>query len=257
VITADPQSSTNNAGDTVSFTVSATGPSLSYQWRKNGSNLTDGGNVSGASSSALTLSNVGVTDASNYNVVVSNPGGSVTSAVASLTVICPAVGMTPASLPDGTLNASYSQTLSGTGGAAPYSFGVTSGSLPAGLTLSSSGVVSGVPTTTGTNNFTATATDAHGCAGSQPYTIVINCPVITLSPSTLPDGVVGASYNQTVTASGGVGPYTFAVSAGTLPTGVNLSSSGNLSGTLSNAGAYTFTLTATGSAGCQGSGSYT
>ena len=122
VITADPQSSTNNAGDTVSFTVSATGPSLSYQWRKNGSNLTDGGNVSGASSSALTLSNVGVTDASNYNVVVSNPGGSVTSAVASLTVICPAVGMTPASLPDGTLNASYSQTLSGTGGAAPYSF---------------------------------------------------------------------------------------------------------------------------------------
>jgi hypothetical protein len=57
-------------------------------------------------------------------------------------------------------------------GASPYTFSVTSGSLPAGLTLSSSGVLSGTPSSPGTANFTVTATDSGGCTGSWAYSVI-------------------------------------------------------------------------------------
>lgn len=87
-ITAQPQSQTVWAGTNVTFTVTATGTApLGYQWRKGGANLTDGGNVSGAATAALMLANVGLGDAGNYDVMVTNASGSVTSAVAVLTVL--------------------------------------------------------------------------------------------------------------------------------------------------------------------------
>jgi hypothetical protein len=83
------------------------------------------------------------------------------------------------------------------------------------------------------------------------------CPTITIAPSTLSDGTVGAVYNsQTLTASGGTGPYTFAVTSGTLPTGLTLSS-GVISGTPSAVASSTFTVTATDAIGCTGTRSYT
>jgi hypothetical protein len=86
-ITAQPQSITNTAGTTATFTVSASGSgTLGYQWRKNGSNLSDGGNISGATSSTLALSSVSALDGATYDVVVSG-FGSVTSAPAILTVV--------------------------------------------------------------------------------------------------------------------------------------------------------------------------
>lgn len=84
-----------------------------------------------------------------------------------------------------------------------------------------------------------------------------SCPTITLSPATLPNGKAGAPYSQTITQSGGVGTTTFAVTAGTLPTGLTLSTGGVLSGTPNVTGASTFTVTATDSNGCTGSQDYT
>jgi N-acetylmuramoyl-L-alanine amidase len=86
-ITAQPQNRTVNPGATVQFSVTATGPApLSYQWRKNGGNLSNGGKISGATSTTLTITNVQQTDVGNYSVRVSNTNGAVTSADAVLTV---------------------------------------------------------------------------------------------------------------------------------------------------------------------------
>jgi hypothetical protein len=74
-------------GSSASFSVTATGTGLTYQWRKGNSNLTNGGNISGATSATLTINPVGISDAAvNYNVVVTGTYGSVTSNNASLTV---------------------------------------------------------------------------------------------------------------------------------------------------------------------------
>ncbi len=94
---------------------------------------------------------------------------------------CPAISLSPSTLPNGVDATAYSATISASGGAAPYTYAVTSGALPAGLALSSSGLLSGTPTASGSSSFTVTATDANGCTGSQAYslTILVQPPVVT------------------------------------------------------------------------------
>jgi len=90
LITAQPQSQVGNWGQTVAFTVTAAGTApLSYQWQRNGTNLTDNGNISGSSTSLLTLSAITLDDASSYSVIISNRSGGVASSVAILTVWAP------------------------------------------------------------------------------------------------------------------------------------------------------------------------
>jgi hypothetical protein len=88
-----------------------------------------------------------------------------------------------------------------------------------------------------------------GCAA-------VVCLPITVNPPTLPNGTVGSAYNQTITATGGTGSVTFAVSSGTLPPGLTLSAGGTLSGTPTTAGTSNFTITATDSNACPGSRAY-
>ena len=95
------------------------------------------------------------------------------------------------------------------------------------------------------------------CANAQTPSFIVNCPTITLAPSTLPDGFINAAYNQTLTASGGTGLYSFAVTNGNLPSGLTLFAGGTLSGTPNAAGAFNFTVTATDANGCKGSRNYT
>ncbi|MHC4444084.1 MAG: immunoglobulin domain-containing protein [Planctomycetota bacterium] len=86
VITQQPVSDKLHKGQSAQFNVVATGASLEYQWQKNGTNLSDGGNISGAATGTLQVSNVQASDAANYRCVVSNNGGDVTSDQASLTL---------------------------------------------------------------------------------------------------------------------------------------------------------------------------
>ena len=86
---------------------------------------------------------------------------------------CPAIALSPASLPDGAPGSGYQQTISASGGTGPYSYAVTSGVLPPGLSLSAGGVLSGTPSADGTYPFTVTATDASGCTGSMGYSVAI------------------------------------------------------------------------------------
>jgi hypothetical protein len=105
----------------------------------------------------------------------------VSRGIAVLTVMnnsgCPTITLSPSTLPNGAVDSAYSQNIIATGGTAPYTFAVTSGSLPDGLSLdSASGVISGIPTLLGTFNFQITGTDANSCTGSANYSITItNC----------------------------------------------------------------------------------
>ncbi len=173
----------------------------------------------------------------------------------TLAPTCPTIIVNPASLPNGVVGTAYNQTLSGSDGTAPYSFAVTSGALPAGLSLSGTDI-SGTPTATTSATFTITATDDFGCTGTRSFTLTPVCPTIAVSPSTLPDGVVGTSYNQTLTGSGGTSPYTFAVTTGSLPNGLSLAS-GVISGTPTETTSETFIITATDAHGCTGTRSFT
>ena len=118
------------------------------------------------------------------------------------------------------------------------------------------GVISGTTTSAATSNFTVTATDTVGATGSRAYSVVINA-AIAVNPATLPVGVVGTAYSQSISAAGGNGSYTFGVSAGALPAGLVLNTaSGLLSGTPSATGTANFTVTATDGLGATGSRAY-
>jgi len=173
-------------------------------------------------------------------------------------VSCPVITLTPLSptLPGGTSGTAYSQSIGASGGTGPYSFAVTSGALPSGLTLSPLGLLSGTPTVDGTFGFTITAVDADSCLGSQAYSLFL-CPVIAVLPATAPSASIGVAYSQTFTASAGSAPFTFAVTSGTLPSGLSLSAAGLLSGTPTATGSFPVTISVTAAAGCTGSRAYT
>lgn len=103
--------------------------------------------------------------------------GAVTLASNTITAcvgVCPVITVNPATLPNGLAGTPYDQTITATGGTAPYVFTVTSGMLPAGLTLNpATGSLSGTPAVNGTSSFTITATDTALCGGSRAYTLVI------------------------------------------------------------------------------------
>jgi len=168
-----------------------------------------------------------------------------TSAAVSITV-------SPASVSTPVLATAYSLSLSASGGTGPYTFAILSGSLPAGLSLSAGGVLSGTPTAAGFFSFTVQVQDSTSggsggpYTGSRSYSVTIAAPTIVIAPSTLPNAKAGTSYSQTISASGGSGSYSYAVTGGTLPPGLSLNSAtGALTGTPTTAGGSTFIITAT------------
>jgi hypothetical protein len=99
------------------------------------------------------------------------------SANLSITILMP-LSVTTTSLPKGTVGSSYSATLAATGGTTPYTWKVTSGSLPAGLSLNAAtGAITGKPTASGTSSFTVTVTDSSSPAktASANLSITVSC----------------------------------------------------------------------------------
>jgi len=215
--------------------------------------------TAGALPAGLTLDGAGAlsgtpTEAGSFNVTVTATDANNQTGSRSyvLAVAVPNLNLTPASLPDGVAGTAYSQTVTASGGVAPYSYAVTAGALPPGLTLSGAGTLSGTPTANGTFNITITATDStDGTAAtvSATYALVIGTPTLTMTPPSLPAGTAGTAYSQTISASGGVAPYSYAVTAGALPPGLTLSGAGLLSGTTTQSGTFNITITATDSTG--------
>ncbi|TDB33013.1 autotransporter domain-containing protein [Stenotrophomonas sp. TEPEL] len=188
--------------------------------------------------------------------------GNTTSATAtvSITVSPPTLVATPATLAAATAGTAYTPTLSTSGGAAPYSYQVI-GTLPPGLALSSTGVFSGAPTTANTYSFSVRVTDSSTGNGPSSkdtaYTLVVNAPQLAFALSNLPQSSTATGYTQRLQVSGGAAPYSFAVSAGALPTGLALGSDGVFSGTPQGTGSYAFTVTVTDANGFTASQAYT
>ncbi|MFN7929941.1 MAG: putative Ig domain-containing protein [Blastocatellia bacterium] len=222
-------------------------------------------NANGATLSGNTAVAVGGI-ATFSNLKVSKPGtgytltatsGSLTSATSTaFKITCQAITVTPptGALTAGTTGVAYSQQFSQTSGEGTITWGI-SPAIP-GLSIDSTGKLSGTPTEAGSFSFTVTATDGSGCPGSTNYSLVVNCPTVTLPTQTLADGTYNSVYsNVTISPTGGTAPYTFAVSG--LPTGItrtpNAGSSGaslTLGGTPLQSGDFTIQVTVTDAYGC-------
>ena len=175
----------------------------------------------------------------------------------TLLVVAPVIDLAPLTLPDGDAGVAYSQAISASGGAAPYTFAVTTGVLPNGLSLAADGTLDGTPTVAGSFAITIEATDNFGFTGTRDYNLTVNPSLIDVQPASLPDGDGGVPYSQTITASGGTAPYTFALAAGALPGGLTLAADGTLDGTPTQAGSFDFTVEATDANAFTGARAYT
>jgi large repetitive protein len=229
-------------GGAYSQSLIAAGGTPPYTWSlvtgplPGGLTLSAGGSITGTASAAGTFP---------FTVKAVDSAGVSTTKQLSITVVAGLAITTAAGLPNASINASYAQTLAAAGGTPPYTWTLTAGSLPRGLTLSAAGAITGAPAATGTFQFTATVTDSASGTANQQFTLIVGGVVITTT--TLPGGQVGVSYSELLTATGGTPPYSFAISAGSLPPGIALNGA-ELSGTPTTTGSYTFTIQATDSA---------
>ncbi|MET3725955.1 putative Ig domain-containing protein [Sphingomonas trueperi] len=300
-----------------------------------------------ASGTAISYTpNVGFSGGDSFTYTATNSAGNSAPATVTVTVSAPALIISPApgGLPNGTVGAGYSQTITATGGTAPYSFIATG--LPAGLTLNAAtGAVIGTPTTPGNYTIAVTATDTYGAGGTAAYalniamqapltgstslavvansaatsvplslsggtatsvavaaapahgivtvsgtaisyapnagfsgsdsftytasnaagtsapatvTVTVSTPTLSFAPAPggLPNGAVGADYNQTITVTGGAAPYSF--TAAGLPAGLIVNAAtGVISGAPTTAGSYNVTISVTDAHGVTGAATYT
>jgi hypothetical protein len=159
-------------------------------------------------------------------------------------------------LPPAMVGGTYTWDFSFSGGAAPYTWSVASGSLPPGLALTSpyaasgdnNSQLSGTPTTAGTYTFTMRVSDYDGQQATQQFSLTVD-PPLQITPATLPAGTVGVKYSHDLPAEGGAPPYTWSVvtNINELPPGLTLDTTAPgfnnvLTGTPTKAGTYSFPM---------------
>src|SRR6266513_916568 len=213
----------------------------------------------------LTLGRLGgisgtATTAGTYNFTVQVTDSVNSTAMTNLRILinaAPPLIVTTTALSNGTAGAAYPSTnLQASGGVPPYAWSVTTAAttFPPGLTLSSTGQITGTPTAAATYNFTVQVKDLQNTTATANLSILVNpgptLLTITTTSSQLPTGTVSTAYPATnLTASGGTPPYawTLASAASTFPGGLTLGRLGGISGTATTAGTYNFTVQVTDS----------
>ena len=156
--------------------------------------------------------------------------------------------ITTETLLDAVVGYSYSATFTAVRGVEPFVWSVASGSLPAGLTLSSAGVLSGTPTTAGTVSFSVRAVDSEGTASADKTLTIMtlaSVPLLSIATTSLPEGRTAIAYTHTLAAAGGLSPYTWSLASGSLPVGLSLSANGVISGTTFSAGSVSIRVRVT------------
>ena len=156
------------------------------------------------------------------------------------------LSVSSSNVPPAIIGSAYSAYLQANGGTAPYTWSITSGNLPSGVNLdSSNGLISGSPNATGTAAFTATVSDSESPAQSKSVSLSLGVSPSALSitsSSTLPSGQATSGYSTMLQATGGKTPYSWSITAGSLPSGLNLApGSGLISGTPNGSGSCSFT----------------
>jgi hypothetical protein len=177
----------------------------------------------------------------------SGPAGSYAIVRTSLSV---PLSIGTASVPDMTLSADYYIQLSVLGGTPPYRWRLSSGTLPTGINLNEiSGEIRGVPSQTGTFPVTISLQDAAGSLADRIYTLNVVTGAVRIITDSLPDGVRGEPYSVALTATGGQSPYTWTLTGGALPAGLQLKPEGVIEGEPEEASSSQIVLTVTDSAG--------
>src|SRR5271169_2529179 len=154
--------------------------------------------------------------------------------------------ISPSALPVAVIGVPYSATLAAVGGLQPFTWSLSSGTLPPGLSISTAGMISGTPTALGSSNFKVQVTDSQTPTAAVDLankSITVNNS-LSITTSSLTSGSVNVPYSASLVATGGVPPYTWSVASGSLPAGLTLSTSGVISGTPTAQGTSTFTVQA-------------
>jgi hypothetical protein len=245
-------------GQPYSQTVAATGGTGARTWSISAGTLPLGLNLD-ATTGVISGMPILPASTSNFTVRVADAGGQEDTQDLSITInLFNPPDITTNTLPAGTVNVAYGPaTVQATGGNGTLTWSISVGSLPPDLTLGPpltgpDVIISGSPTSQGTFNFTVRVTDSLGQSDTQALSIVINSapppppPPPDIATTTLPAGTVGQGYSpQTlqVTTGTGTAPFTWSISAGTLPDGLNLDGpTGVISGTPTTAATSPFTV---------------
>jgi hypothetical protein len=224
-----------------SDTLTESGGTSPFTWSVSSGSLPAGISLSADGTLSGTPTATGI---SSFTVEVTDANSQSAAQATSITISA-GVSTTFAAPPAGRVGVAYTDTLTATGGTAPYTWSVNAGSLPPGITLTSAGVLAGTPTTAGSYPFTVNVIDQNSGIATASITLVVNA-TLTLTFAAPPAGQVGVAYTDTLTAAGGATPYTWSVSAGSLPAGLTLTTStGVVAGTPTTAGTFSFTVNVT------------
>jgi hypothetical protein len=257
IITTAPTLTPATAGLQYTQPLDAAGGRPPYIW-----SISSGGLPAGITLDASTGAIGGVPTAAGtfqFTVNVSDSLARTASKPFSLTVAAALVISSAPNLPGGTTGTPYTQTLAAGGGTPPYVWSITAGGLPAGLSFdAATAVISGTPTAGGAFNFTVQVMDANSVTASKPFTLAVASNLSITTAAALPAAVAGSPYTRSLSAVGGVAPYLWTITAGSLPPGMALDAAGaTISGTPSASGAFAFTLQVTDAGGSSATQDFT